>query len=396
MTCIGRQNSTLPSCKAAGKPAEKSEGRGQPKPQQGEPSSQPPQTGKVAILEPGAGNPKGTHWKNVAEVLKQSGIEPENIVPVNAGEIYRIGNNRDQEAPPNPNLPLNKRIELEIVNAYDSVSKDLENILAKPDGIRSVNMSMAISPATMASWVAQESYSNPKTLKELQAVGSTSDFQELNLMRKKDGMPPEPMAKEDEWTKNHTMLAAKYIKTKVDSNSKPIQEARKRWQETTKKAAEQGVHVFVGVGNGNTFLEQFKQNGVSSGDDSGYNEFAKSDYVSGIGGMDDKNTSHPGDDVIWASSDVGSRRYYPTVVADSVDAMGKDDVTGTSYATPAGVALDEKLRRENPNLTQAQIKSILSSTARKLPDAPVTQQGAGAINPEAALAEAKRLRQATE
>jgi serine protease AprX len=60
-------------------------------------------------------------------------------------------------------------------------------------------------------------------------------------------------------------------------------------------------------------------------------------------------------------------------------------VDGTSFAAPIVTAVAAQLLEINPSLTPAKIRSILFSTAKRLPSLPVEQQGYGVIHPGKAI-----------
>lgn len=63
---------------------------------------------------------------------------------------------------------------------------------------------------------------------------------------------------------------------------------------------------------------------------------------------------------------------------------------GTSMSAPLVAGLVACMFEVNPRLTPAEVKEILMQTARPLPHVPFSDQGAGLVNGEAALAEAAR------
>lgn len=90
-----------------------------------------------------------------------------------------------------------------------------------------------------------------------------------------------------------------------------------------------------------------------------------------------------------------NRRLSPTVVAPGADMMvygwdkhkgnPKQLVNGTSFASPYVTGLLTLMYQANPKLSPAESREILKKTANKLTGVPVTQQGYGEVNPEAAV-----------
>lgn len=95
-----------------------------------------------------------------------------------------------------------------------------------------------------------------------------------------------------------------------------------------------------------------------------------------------------------------NRKLTPTVVAPGADMMvyswdpykgnPKTLVNGTSFASPYVSGLLSLMLQKNPNLTPAEMRDILKKTAVRLPDVPVTEQGHGEVNPQAAVSLAGR------
>lgn len=123
-----------------------------------------------------------------------------------------------------------------------------------------------------------------------------------------------------------------------------------------------------------------------------------------VGAVDDKRTVDINDDVIASFSGRGSLYLNkPDIVAPGVKIVstasgnvpiGADEsmanksyriASGTSMATPMVAGAAALLLEKNPNLTNAQIKHILKSTAVKIDNAGIWTQGSGMINLEEAL-----------
>lgn len=116
-------------------------------------------------------------------------------------------------------------------------------------------------------------------------------------------------------------------------------------------------------------------------------------------GMDNDHSKHR----LAEFSSIGdslNNKLIPTVVAPGVDMMvyswnkgkqGKELVNGTSFSGPYVAGLIGLLCQANPNITPAQIREVLISTAVKLPGLSDTQQGHGQVDPAAAVAKAISL-----
>lgn len=178
-----------------------------------------------------------------------------------------------------------------------------------------------------------------------------------------------------------------------------IQQARQRYVEATRQAALSGLTVVTAVGN---------EHGLASGKVKlppgvEFDELSKSPYVISVAASNTHQT--PGkldDDSIACFSSWGDgQQYNPTVAAPGqevfinqrYDTFSSNQVeSGTSFAVPFVCATIALMRQVNPNLTFAQTKAILQRTAAPLPGYPAAAQGAGVVNPEAAVQMASQLR----
>jgi serine protease AprX len=66
-------------------------------------------------------------------------------------------------------------------------------------------------------------------------------------------------------------------------------------------------------------------------------------------------------------------------------------VDGTSVAAPIVASIIAQMLEANPGLTPERIRAILTATARRLPDAPIEQQGAGVVDAAQAVRMAASL-----
>jgi serine protease AprX len=91
----------------------------------------------------------------------------------------------------------------------------------------------------------------------------------------------------------------------------------------------------------------------------------------------------------------------PAVLRQLVEAKLRDNnvisghykhVDGTSFASPIVASIAAQMLEANPRLSPQQVKWILETTARRLPQVPVERQGWGVVDPRRALREALRLR----
>ncbi|GAA3829192.1 S8 family peptidase [Nocardioides panacisoli] len=132
-------------------------------------------------------------------------------------------------------------------------------------------------------------------------------------------------------------------------------------------------------------------------------------YVITVGATDDATTADPGDDTVAPFSSTGPTAAgiaKPDLVAPgahvvSTRASGSSIDTqfpasriapvyfrgsGTSFAAPQAAGAVALLLQQRPDLTNNQVKAMLTGTAVPVPGAPATAQGAGRLNIAALLA----------
>jgi serine protease AprX len=92
-----------------------------------------------------------------------------------------------------------------------------------------------------------------------------------------------------------------------------------------------------------------------------------------------------------------ARHLAPPLIRQLVEAKIRDNkvisgaykhVDGTSFAAPIVSSLAAQMLEASPALRPHEVKSILVTTARRLPDVPVDRQGWGVVEPAAAVEEA--------
>ena len=102
-------------------------------------------------------------------------------------------------------------------------------------------------------------------------------------------------------------------------------------------------------------------------------------------------------EVLTADIDDLRRLVASRFAAPPMYAVGDDIVyisgVGTSFAAPLVSGVVAAMMELNPTLTPAQVKEILTQTARPLPGVPVQDQGAGVLQADKALARAANARQ---
>ncbi|MHB2020090.1 MAG: S8 family peptidase [Candidatus Xenobia bacterium] len=171
------------------------------------------------------------------------------------------------------------------------------------------------------------------------------------------------------------------------------------WAQAAEKAVQAGLVVVVAAGNEGPDAGSIDTPGIDPN-------------VITVGALDDKKTLDPSDDSVASFSSRGPTTpdgiVKPDILAPGVSIYGAlaphstldvpelphignnyIAISGTSMATPlvSGVVAD--MLQVNPKLTPAEVKDILMKTAKHyLKDGP-NAQGAGVMDPEAAVAEAR-------
>lgn len=126
------------------------------------------------------------------------------------------------------------------------------------------------------------------------------------------------------------------------------------------------------------------------------------DKVVVVGAINTQDSSDYKDFRLAEFSSVGdslNSKLKPTVLAPGVDMMvyswenghkpPMELVNGTSFADPFVTGLAALMFQKNPDLTPAQARTILKTTAIKLPNLPDSFQGYGVVDPQAAVAKAQ-------
>ena len=129
-------------------------------------------------------------------------------------------------------------------------------------------------------------------------------------------------------------------------------------------------------------------------------------YVIAVGGSDGRGTVSPSDDVVAGWSSRGDAARRPDLVAPGTSVVSLRDPgssldlehpgariagrffrgSGTSQAAAVVSGAAALLLQQRPGLTPDQVKALLTSTARRLPDADTAGQGAGLLDVKAAAA----------
>jgi serine protease AprX len=157
------------------------------------------------------------------------------------------------------------------------------------------------------------------------------------------------------------------------------------------RAVQQGIVVVAAAGNKGTTSASL----VSP---------AASPLVIAVGASDTRGTSDRSDDTVASFSSVATDGRYADVVAPGVGVVSSRDInsvldvafpgarrgklyfrgSGSSQSAAVVSGAVALLLNENPTLTPSQVKTLLMSTATRIPGVPVNAQGSGQIDVQAA------------
>lgn len=217
---------------------------------------------------------------------------------------------------------------------------------------------------------------------------------ELNKRRAAAGLPPldlsRPQAKED-----LRQFIAGLIHQAVTSpdGAKRIQTARADATVAVAKAREAGFLPIAAAGN---FFEGTRTNERSRANE---NLVATIPGVLSVGSVALGDPTKNGDETMGKSSSTGAAVSAPGVdvpVGYDTKTRRSTDVSGTSFAAPYAASVAALMVKANPNITPAQIEKILLSATVATDVKGTSRDGAGVIDPVAAVRAAKDLMRAGE
>jgi hypothetical protein len=343
------------------------------------PSTAPPGAGRnrgsAVIVEVGyTGNGKADeHAQSVMEVYQRynpngvavlEGIDdtgqdrPASTQPQSAGTVPKL----------NSQQAFNDYIDQGATDAFNVFSREIDQVVSEGKATV-INGSLGFS--------RNEVYID--TLHALQANPSLAEYVGLkrsdiqNLKVDIDGVT--------QVTDTVAQAISTYVDQRLDAPNSAFQQARARYQTSTRNAAQNGIAVVVAAGNEHALNEVFPR--TTPGGDTNF--LAQSPDVISVAASDDQDTAQLRDDTIGDFSSRGDGTFNPTIATDGVGVetrFGPQD--GTSFAAPKAAAIIARMQQQNPNLSVAQIKAILQQTAVDTQADPLAE-GAGILNPDAAL-----------
>lgn len=268
--------------------------------------------------------------------------------------------------------------------AYTQPKVELDYLVAhapKDGQTKIVNMSWGMSEDALVAQATKAALGGP---------GSPL-IDDLNAQRARQGKPALDLS-QNSAKEEVRQCVAKLVREAVASpeGAKRLQIARAEATAAVAKAREAGFLPIAAAGN---FFEAGR-----TGERSQTNEnlVATIPGVLSVGSVALGAATKNGDETIGDDSSTGAAIAAPGVdVPVGIDAKGKSkDVSGTSFAAPYAAAVAALMIKANPNITPTQIEKILQSDAVTADVKGTQRDGAGVIDPVAAVRAARDLMRA--
>lgn len=324
----------------------------------------------VAIIDYFADEGEDPEHGDIVESILQdhSGLSDSDI------QRYRAGSGPGldqllQASPEEFGQALDAYIEGRVTGLLDASSEALEDILADENtSIRTVNQSLGVPESRIAEDIARR-FEDPA-------------FHERFL--EYAGLPPDASERE--------VLQA-LVDEVSDSrrSNESVQESKERYDRLVKEAFQRGITTIDSSGNYGVFAEQLEKLGVET-DAAFHTDVLNTPLVLSVGSTRTQNTETLEDDEVsgfsspHAGADIAAQGSQVQTQIDGRDFEG----SGTSYAAPQVAAAAAVLAQQYPELSAAQIRSILLRTAEN-PGLDPDLVGAGVLQQEEALELAQQL-----
>jgi subtilisin family serine protease len=271
--------------------------------------------------------------------------------------------------------------------AYMQPKAELDYLVAhapKDGQTKIVNMSWGMSEDALVAQATKAALDNPDSplVAELNARHQALGKPALDLSR--------PGAKEE---LRHFIAGLIHQAISSPDGTQRLLAARKEAIASVAKAREAGFLPIAAAGN---FFEARR-----TGERSQTNEnlVATIPGVLSVGSVALGDATRKGDAAMGEDSSTGAAIAAPGVdVPVGIDkkTRGTIDVSGTSFASPYAASVAALMIKANPNITPAQIERILQSDAVTTDVKGTTRDGAGVIDPVAAVRAAKALLHAAD
>ncbi|WP_164018784.1 S8 family serine peptidase [Pyxidicoccus trucidator] len=251
--------------------------------------------------------------------------------------------------------PLNQVIEQSVSGFLDSTANAIQSVLSNPGKIRVINQSQGLSEVDMATQVFVQARAQPGG---------------LQYLAREMGLP--------ENASNKALLKALVARVdRIFETSPRILQAKARYNTMSDKLERKGILHVVAAGNEGATLKELRKLGIR-----GDRDFARSVLFNRNTVVVGASTGAQPDGIAGFSTP----SPFVTVAIDGTDirvAGNNRSADGTSFAAPQVTATIAEMRRINPRLTNAQVRSLLKRAATDT-SAPRILEGAGILNPDRA------------
>lgn len=312
-----------------------------------------------------------THGEQVEAILMEhSGLSDEDIQRYRAGG----GGNLDSLVEASPEQfgeVFDTYIEDRTTGLLNGSADAIEDILSDKDtNIRTINQSLGAPESRIADDIARRMNEDPAFRERfLDYAGLDAKASEKEVMQ----------ALVDEVSDSRR-------------SNETIQDSKERYDRLVQEAYDRGITTIDSAGNYGAFARRLEALGVET-DDEFHTDVLNTPVVLSVGATNSKGTEALEDDseARFSSPNAGADiAANGTQVSSTVDGKTRSG-DGTSFSAPQVAAAAAVLAREYPDLTPAQIREILISTAVNPAGLDNDIVGAGVLQQQAALEQAEQL-----
>lgn len=312
-----------------------------------------------------------THGEQVEAILMEhSGLSEEDIQRYRAGG----GGNIEELVKASPEQfgeTFDNYIEDRTTGLLDGSSDAIEDILSdKNTDIRTINQSLGAPESRIANDLAKRMNEDPAFRERfLDYAGLDAKASEKEVMQ----------ALVDEVADSRR-------------SNETIQESKDRYDGLVKEAYDRGITTIDSSGNYGSFARKLESLGVET-DEEFHTDVLNTPLVLSVGATNTKGTEALEDDseARFSSPNAGADiAANGTQVSSTVDGKTRSG-DGTSFSAPQVAAAAAVLAKEYPELTPAQIREILISTAVNPAGLDSDIVGAGVVQQQAALDLAEQM-----
>jgi hypothetical protein len=302
-------------------------------------------------------------------LMDHSGLTEEQIQRYRAGGVPGISE-LAEASPEEFGQALDDYVEGWSTGLLDASSDAIEDILSDENtSIRTINQSLGAPEIRIAGEIANRLKSDPAFRERfLDYAGLDSEASEREVMQ----------ALVDEVSDSRR-------------SNETIAESKERYDSLVREAYDRGITTIDSSGNYGRFARELEELGVET-DDEFHTDLLNNPLVLSVGGTDSNGTAALEDDEVSgftspnAGADIAAQGSEVTTVIDGQEHSGG----GTSFSAPQVAAAAAVLAERYPELSAAQIRSILLRTAEN-PGLDSDLVGAGIVQQEEALELAEQL-----